>query len=495
MESEYIELRLTSDDWNETKTINVSSMNPIEVEFHRAWVEKKRLTGRLMLAKESYRPSKSVFAHAWAQQPSPLIPLTLKPVIQPDGAFALTFDAATASLVVVDPERQRFGFAEHVPGDVPLELSMEPMSASYDGTLLDVNGRVMPGRTLEMSVKTSFNAPVASATTDGNGRFRFAHVPFNVPLQLNLRNRPDDPKYYLFDRDRMFSPGETRAHDRLKLERPAETSASSRPVVPLAKSLEIACRNAGSSRMRVLVAIEGSDSKGVVNVLDRLLNEDDERAKSIFCYQTVRVNATRAKNEAATIAQHGWPVPRDGEMTLIVLDGGGRTIATQQLAGANMSTAMETGGEFLNKYRPAPRDSLKILAEARALAKRSHRRLWIILGGPRCGPCFRLARWIEDHHSTLDKDYVFVKLMYELDDKVSEAIARLPLQEGDGIPWHAITEPDGAILAISRGPLGNIGFPSSVEALRHFQQMLERSVTRITPDEVKSLVRTLSPDA
>ena len=85
--------------------------------------------------------------------------------------------------------------------------------------------------------------------------------------------------------------------------------------------------------------------------------------------------------------------------------------------------------------------------------------MWVIQGGPRCGPCFRLARWIEDHHATLEKDYVVVKLMDGIDEHVTEALAGLPIKDGDGIPWFAITEPDGTVLAISRGPLGNIGFP------------------------------------
>ena len=64
--------------------------------------------------------------------------------------------------------------------------------------------------------------------------------------------------------------------------------------------------------------------------------------------------------------------------------------------------------------------------------------MWVIQGGPRCGPCFRLARWIEDHHATLDKDYVIVKLMEGIDEHVTEALAGLPIKDGDGIPWFAI---------------------------------------------------------
>ena len=116
----------------------------------------------------------------------------------------------------------------------------------------------------------------------------------------------------------------------------------------------------------------------------------------------------------------------------------------------------------------------------------------IVAGGSRCAPCFRLARWIEDHHATLDKDYVFVKLMDGIDEHVTEALAGLPTKEGDGLPWFAITEPDGNVLAVSRGPMGNIGFPSSTEEIRHFRRMLEGTVRKMTSDDVDRLIKSLT---
>ena len=96
-----------------------------------------------------------------------------------------------------------------------------------------------------------------------------------------------------------------------------------------------------------------------------------------------------------------------------------------------------------------------------------------MIGGPRCGPCFRLGRWIDEHHATLDKDFVIVKVMGGLDEHAGEVVKELPIHDGDGIPWYAITEPDGTILTTSRGPLGNMGFPSTVEDLRHLRRMLQ----------------------
>ncbi len=209
-----------------------------------------------------------------------------------------------------------------------------------------------------------------------------------------------------------------------------------------------------------LVALLGDDSGDAARTIDQLFDYDDERTRAVLSYLTLRVDPAQLKSEAAILTEYGWPRPAPGEIVLVALDGDQKIIAAQRIATNQVATAVGIGVDFLKQHRPPAHNALTLLAEARSDAKRSGRRVWVIQGGPRCGPCFRLARWIEDHHATLDKDYVVVKLMDGIDEHVTEAIAGLPIKDGDGIPWFAITEPDGTVLAISRGPLGNIGFPS-----------------------------------
>ncbi len=244
--------------------------------------------------------------------------------------------------------------------------------------------------------------------------------------------------------------------------------------------------------MRVLVALLGDDSGDTVRTIDQLFNYDNERTRAVLNYLTLRVGAGQLEREATIISEYGWPRPAPGEIVLVVLNGDRKMIAAQRIAASKVATALDIGVDFLNQNKPLARNALTLLAEARREAKRSGRRVWLIEGGPRCSPCFRLARWILDQHAILDKDYVIVKLMAGIDEHVTEAIAGLPIKDGDGIPWFTITEPDGTILAISRGPLGNIGFPTSVEGIRHFRQMLDRTIQRITSEEVDRLISSLS---
>jgi len=485
-----LQLHLSSGAWYEERTIEITAEKPVEVEFHRSWTGQHRITGRLMSDTRPYVPSPALVAHAWAPQPSNIIPLAFEPVVQPDGTFEVGFDAESVSLFFIDREKQRSGFAESVHGDADVEIRMEAMTATYSGTLLDESDQPIADGTLVLYVKTSDGKIVAAQQTDRTGRFRFTGLPCKTPLRLGIRYEGDRPKYYLFH-DRMFDPGEVRENDVLKASRPDQSSHVG-PVVPLIKSVDSLCRNARAGGMRVLVALLGDDSGDTVRTIDQLFNYDNERTRAVLNYLTLRVEAGQLEREATIISEYGWPRPAPREIVLVVLNGDRKMIAAQRIAASKVATALDIGVDFLIQNKPLARNALTLLAEARREAKRSGRRVWLIDGGPRCSPCFRLARWILDQHAILDKDYVIVKLMAGIDEHVTEAVAGLPIKDGDGIPWFTITEADGTILAVSRGPLGNIGFPSSVEGIRHFRQMLDRTVQRITSEEVDRLISSLS---
>ena len=208
----------------------------------------------------------------------------------------------------------------------------------------------------------------------------------------------------------------------------------------------------------------------------------------------MRVGAAELKSQAATLKKYGWPMPAPGQVVLVALDGDERTIAARAIEAVRATGALGLGDEFLKEHMPPTRDARAMLTAARDEARKTGRRVWVVHGGPRCGPCFRLGRWLDEHHATLEKDYVIVKVMDGLDEHAAEVIKELPEREGDGIPWYAITEPDGTILATSQGPLGNIGFPGSVEGLRHFRGMLDRTVRKLTAAEVDGLIKLPSPN-
>jgi hypothetical protein len=242
--------------------------------------------------------------------------------------------------------------------------------------------------------------------------------------------------------------------------------------------------------MHALVILKGDESTDVTVLTGQV--QHDELVAAVLNYLPVVVEPAELKTEAAILSKFGWPVPEPGKIALVALNGDRQTIASKLIGVDPPTAALAIADEFLKHHKPPTRDALSCLAAARDEARKTGRRVWVVHGGPRCASCFRLGRWMDDNHATLEKDFVIVKVMGGLDAHAGEVLKELPQVEGDGIPWHAITEPDGKILVTSHGPVGNIGFPSSVEDLRHFRQMLERTIQRLTTADVDGLIKSVS---
>ena len=204
----------------------------------------------------------------------------------------------------------------------------------------------------------------------------------------------------------------------------------------------------------------------------------------------MRVSAEQVKSEVRALTDLGWQLPAAKEVVLVVLDGEQKPIASERLAADSGDVALDRGRNFLKEHKLPTRDAVALVKAAREDAQATGRRVWLVEGGPRCGPCFRLAGWMDDHHATLEKDYVLVKVMAGLDDNVDTVLAELPRKKS-GIPWHAITEPDGTVLVTSEGPLGNIGMPGSIEGVRHLRQMLDRTCRKLSADELDRMTKPL----
>jgi hypothetical protein len=368
---------------------------------------------------------------------------------------------------------------------------MEPM-ASYSGLLVDDQGQPLPDRTVRLSVQSAYRKTVVARRTDDRGRFRFEGVPAGIPLRLDLEDEGEDPGYFLLGVERLFEPGEVREGDRIAARRRNSSASAAGAPTPLLDQVGNICENVRVSNMHALVVLMGDDSQGLVTATGRLLDADEVRP--VLGFLAVRLGADRVEAEAGQIADLGWPRPNPGEIVLVALDGNRETIASSRIGAARADDAVALGEEFLARHGPTPHDALADLAEARRSAEETGRRVWVVLGGPRCGPCFRMARWMDAHRDALEKDYVIVKVMVGgLDANVAELIAGFPESEGQGIPWFAITEADGSILATSAGPLGNIGFPGSLEGTRHLRQMLSSTARALTADEIEGLIGPLSP--
>lgn len=454
-------VRLSSGTWGEEQAIEVASQEPIHVRFHRAWLDERQITGMLTHQGAAYQSTAEMVAHAWSYRNGRW--RDDPPQFDQDGRFVISADAEELTVLFLDSGLS--GFAK-LTNKSAVEIEMQA-SAKYVGTLVDDQGP-LAGRELQLSVYGIWSR-VLQTTTDDAGRFAFENVPADVPLILTLGVE----ELYLDDSKRLFEPGEVR-DDRVIVRRAGERAR--KPDAPVKDRLAALGRDAALSHMRGLVVV-GDESDDLVETI-----LDHERHPAILNYLPMRVVTTEAKEQ-------GWSLPANEQVVLVVLDADARVIESMTVSSDQLSQVPA----FLERHALPKRDAIALLDDAKRLAAETHRRIWLVRGGPRCGPCIRLARWLDLHHEVLERDYVIVKLIDVIDDRVSEAMQGY-CREDCGIPFHAILEPDGMSLVTSEGPLGNIGMPSSVEGIRHLRKMLETTARNLTGEEIERLIASLDSE-
>ncbi|MGH7128170.1 MAG: hypothetical protein ACREIV_06360, partial [Planctomycetaceae bacterium] len=393
-----IEVRISSGDWDEKKTIQVTSSAPVRINFHRPWIGNRIVTARPIADAADYVPSAEAVALAWTER-SEVGDTIHEPIITQSGAVEVEFDEKKVSLLLLDHKQHVSGFARAGVDDAAVDLSMQP-NATYRGTLVDrQDEKPLADLTVRMITDSSYLDVVEPQQTDSMGRFEFTDVPAGVPLRLSIRNERGQPEYHLFGGDRLFEPGEHRTGDVAKaaLMNGNVAVSDKRPEQTIAQRIANAAENSRVMGMRTLVVIEGDDdSIRVKHVAGRLCNADEVEA--VLRYLPVIVTAQQQTAEADALAARNWPRPEAGEIVLVVSADGKDALASLRLNYSDIEAAVQQGTEFLEQHVPETHDGRKKLEEARREAGSSNRTVWVIAGGPRCGPCFRLARWIDEHH-------------------------------------------------------------------------------------------------
>lgn len=484
-----VDLSLHAGKWNEYQSREVTSAESLEFQFHREWDGNRQVIANLTKDGEPYKPSSNLLMRAWTNT-SPVVSPVYEPVLRGDNSIAVNFDEKSMELVVVDRDRQMSGFGRVGLEEKSVELVMS-RTASYSGTLFDEHGAPLVGRTLKLTTVGSFRDVASPQVTDDDGRFRFDVVPSLTPLRIDVMNDLGQPQYFLFDHERMFEQGEVRQGDML---RPKRTDKGNEPqaarrVTPLAERLASTCENVQGSHMHALVALQGDESESVTEVTTRLFDFDKNRP--ILHYLPITIPAAQVPFEKPFIEDRQWPQPRAGEVVLIALDGDQKTLATITIDTVELPDAQAAAQKFVVMHRPSLIDAGAGFDEARRRAEREHRRIWVILGGSRCGPCFRMSRWIDRHLTVLEKDFVIFKFIPELDENTQGLIDQIGGQK-QSVPYYVLMEPDGTLLATSESLLGNIGIPESVEGFRHLRSMLEKTARNITAKEIDELIESLS---
>lgn len=247
---------------------------------------------------------------------------------------------------------------------------------------------------------------------------------------------------------------------------------------------------------RVLVMF-GGNWCGWCHKLHATFKSDRGLARTmLYEYQLVMID-TAAPNAAQVMADYKVD-PKAGVPYLVVLDGDGKVLCNQETASLEEGDHHDVAkvATFLDRWKAAPQDAQKRLAEALAQASSQDKLVFLHFGAPWCGWCHKL----EDFLARTDMAPLFARQFIDLKIDVDRMTGGKELQarfkaDQKGIPWFAFLDRDGKDVVDSDGPKGNVGYPAAPEEIEHFIAMLKKAAPKLSAEEVATIEKELQAAA
>ena len=138
-------------------------------------------------------------------------------------------------------------------------------------------------------------------------------------------------------------------------------------------------------------------------------------------------------------------------------------------------------------------DAQQRLDAALLRARREDKRLFVVVTGEHCGPCIFMSRFLDRHQAILKQDFIIVKFWRDHDARSDAVIQRIRAGKPGGIPWVAILDGNGKVLATGNDTAGkNLGFPNKPEGIASFMKMISSTTRRITSKQLADLEWSLA---
>ena len=251
---------------------------------------------------------------------------------------------------------------------------------------------------------------------------------------------------------------------------------------PLGERLAAAQDDARRNDQRVLLIFADPDAETSQRLFE--LREKDW-GRPLYEYQQVPIG----ENDIAAIKTFRMIYPDLATLpwpALVVLDKGGKALDSLGLSLASADSAKESVKveAFLQKYAFEKPDAKCLLADAIARAKKEQKKVFLQETGIYCGPCRLLSRFFEKHASVLDQNYIYLKIDPARSVHGPEVIKRLRTDGSVGIPWIAILDQDGKVVA------SQLGFPShQVKDVDEFLALFSKTAPQLTAEQLKRTAR------
>lgn len=489
-------VRVSDGDWQQTKEIDVLQDDAIQLQFVRPAT--RHLVGHVLAESNRDWTNTKIIALASGEGRTTRKETTANSA----GEFEFKLDGQDFRLFAITSDGKLSAVQSHESQaeDQTIELRMIPCG-TYSGVLVDENEQPIAERELcvraqysrrRFLTKTSW-VPETSEyiqrceTTDSEGRFEFEGIPTGVELSVYVKRLPGGSKAtdFRLNEEMFFEEGEVRDNIILRA-RGKESGQSAKETFDERVAQSVA--NAQVAAMRVSITLRGNSESTEQFVNQTLLSSRKTKAALDYLFVVQSVDESKLDTQVSTfLKKHNLKLPDESGIVIALLDGNGNFMESLSLNGTNREADHASAQQLLTRCAPQRRDAATEFANVLRLAKQTDRKVLIQAGGPRCGPCFALGKWLKTQKPLIEKDFVVLKIDLGRDEHADEVKDRLNVNISS-IPWMAIVDSAGNVLADSKSGLGNIGFPSQLESLRHFRRMLESTRKHMSDADIDAVI-------
>ncbi len=418
------------------------------------------------------------------------------------GHFQIERRLHPAVLVARSADGLLAGMVELGPDDAQAAIQLQPLceatgqlwDEASDLPLLNQEMRAGVRMSLGGANPAFYEAFTQQQTTDGQGSFRFTALVAGARYHLTIRL--DGGGLATVGEVTCDEPGPRKLGTLLvprpyRLPTDAEETAQALAGDP-GKKLNAARKAAAEYRQQVAVVFVDPLAISTQDWF-KLWNHNDNLRDVIHDYQLVVVDGTalagRQLAEELTVrcaATEQFP-----QIVACHADGSLLGSATRVELSRDNAIDRRQLETWLRRHALPRLDGQKLLAEALAEAQRSNRRVLVQETAVWCGPCHRLEHFLEQRRSLWEGDYIWLRLDQRWSHVPGIVKAWKP-QELHGIPWLAILDAQGQLLATSTDTNGaNFSIPTTAEERDQLVDMIRRTAQRLSAADLATLRRDL----
>ena len=270
-----------------------------------------------------------------------------------------------------------------------------------------------------------------------------------------------------------------------------------RPGTP-SERLETARLKAGSQRQHLLILL-GDPTDPLVLQTVRAFEDDPElqTPREEFVIRMASIANDQFPAAQAMCRELKVPLSKSAGPLLLALDTDRKLLGQHLLS--DLSTKDGTAIDatrltaFLKGHAPKPLDARQLLADALKQARQEGKQVLFQQTAPWCDLCAMLAKMLETYRARWEKDYVWVRID-ERWTHAEEVINSLRKNQDSGIPWLAVLNADGTLIATTEEPYG-VGKRAPANAASEeppsFFQIFRTTAQHLTEQDLAEFEETL----